>query len=98
MSDETKVGPTGPRGPAGDISAAVAQSKLAFEQAIAAHSVAASGREQAFRDEVKALRKELANLKTWITDSISNAVENQTIKTLEDYGVRDHNGNKITTV
>jgi hypothetical protein len=103
LSDELKqgpagpVGPTGPRGPAGPIDACVNASKTAFEQAIAAHSVLASAREQGFRDEIKALRKEQADFKAHLSEYIQNYVDNAVVKVLEAYGVvSDLDGRRIT--
>jgi hypothetical protein len=89
-------GPTGPRGGAGNIDAAVSQSKLAFEAAIKAHGVAAAIREDGFRNEIKALRREQAEFKNHLSEYIQTYVDSAVVKVLEDYGVRDHNGNKIT--
>jgi hypothetical protein len=96
MTDEIKQGPVGPRGPAGNIDAAVAQSKAAFEAAIKAHSVTASVREEGFRKEIKNLRKEVSEFKAHIHEHIQAYVDSAVVKVFEDYGVRDHNGNKIT--
>ena len=88
-------GPVGPRGPAGDIEAAVRNATSASNKAVAD----AEKRVQAKADAACAkLKAQFDALKKYIDERIEAAVVNHTVQTLEDYGVVSSFDNKRITV
>lgn len=100
------AGPTGPRGPAGPIDAAVKNAAAAANKGIEnsearlkavvgdTHETLKAENEK-LRTEVlriaAKLREEVASLREFLDERISNTVVNATVKTLQDYYLLDEN-------
>jgi hypothetical protein len=90
----------GLRGPAGEINAAVNNARNVAEQvAITAAKTAVVFPFQDKVDQVQAnferLKLEFQELKAYLDERIDNAVANQVVQTLQDYGVLDENMNPL---
>jgi Tfp pilus assembly protein PilO len=83
----------GPRGPAGEIDAAVNNARDVAEQV--AITAAKAAVVYPFRDEVKQVRAEFQELKSYLDERIENAIVNHVVQTLQDYGVLDENMNPL---
>jgi hypothetical protein len=80
-----------PRGPAGDISAAVQMSQKAVSDAEARVQRCADAQFIKFRAEAAQLRKDFEALKSALNDIITNTVDNATVAVLRDYHLLDEN-------
>jgi uncharacterized protein YceH (UPF0502 family) len=80
-----------PRGPAGDITAAIAGAAHEVSNAEARVQSVANAEYRKFAAEVKALRKEIEALKKYLDERITNAVDNQVVQVLRDYHLLDAN-------
>lgn len=80
-----------PRGPAGDISAAVAQAAATVGDAEARVQAKADAAHRTLEAEVKAIRAEVKQLRQHLDDRIKVAAENNMIQVLRDYGLLDEN-------
>ena len=84
----------GPRGPAGEIDAAVNNARDVAEQvAITAAKAAVF---YPFQNEVKQVRAEFQELKSYLDERIENAIVNHVLQTLQDYRVLDEKMNPLT--
>src|SRR3984893_850654 len=81
------------RGPAGEIDAAVNNARDVAEQV--AITAAKTAVVYSFQDEVKQMRSEFQELKSYLDERIENAVVNHVLLTLQDYGVLDENMNPL---
>jgi hypothetical protein len=87
-------GDVGPRGPAGDIAAAVDNAKKAATE-VAVNSVRAEI-QYPFEQKVAELRKEFSDLNSRIDETIHNTVANHVVKTLQEYSVLNENMEPIS--
>ena len=84
----------GPRGPAGEIDAAVNNARdVAEAVAITAAKAAVV---YPFQNEVKQVRAEFQELKSYLDERIENAIVNHVLQTLQDYRVLDEKMNPLT--
>jgi hypothetical protein len=91
-------GVPGPRGPAGEISAAVRNAQQAVADAESRLHKSTDARLAKFQAEVKQLRADFAAHKESLPETIKNTVDYHTVSVLEDYGVvSDFDGKRITT-
>src|ERR1700730_7631988 len=84
----------GPRGPAGEIDAAVNNARDVAEQ-VAITAAKAAG-VYSFQNEVKQVRAEFQELKSYLDERIENAIVNHVLQTLQDYRVLDEKMNPLT--
>ena len=88
-------GVPGARGPAGDISAAVANTQREVRDAEGRLAVQAEAASARFANEVTALRKETADainrIQGYVDGRIKNAVDAHTVQVLVDYHLLDAN-------
>jgi len=83
----------GPTGPAGCINAAVNNARDVAEAV--AITVAKAAVVYPFHNEVKQVRVEFQELKSYLDERIENAIVNHVLQTLQDYGVLDENMNPL---
>jgi len=84
----------GPRGPAGEIDAAVNNARDVAEQV--AITAAKAAVVYPFQNEVKQVRAEFQELKSYLDERIENAIVNHVLQTLQDYRVLDEKMNPLT--
>jgi hypothetical protein len=84
-------GQVGPRGPAGDILAAVARAGQTVADAEACVQYKADTTYAKFADDVAALRREVAETQRLLDERIQNVVDGHTVQVLRDYHLLDEN-------
>ena len=89
--EEIKKGVTGPRGPAGDINAAVLNAKIAVNDAESRVQARADATYARFAADLATVRNEIRQLKQYLDDGIKNAVDSATVEVLHAYHLLDEN-------